>query len=159
MDKALSDSDIAPYVKHIVKYSQLQNISAKQLLNLIPVAILYQERPNVGHWTLLLQTPEGIEFFDPYGMQPDTEFKELTWQQPHYLAQRLLQLSQLTPINYNQYQLQSRKENINTCGRWCILRSLLDKLTTQQFKRAVLKLSKLYRITPDQLVTEVIKTR
>lgn len=158
MDKALSDSDIAPYVNHVVKYSDLQHISARQLLRMIPVAILYQEQPNRGHWTLLLQTPEGVEFFDSYGMQPDTEFKELSWQQPHYLAQRLLQISNLVPINYNQYQLQSRKEGINTCGRWVILRSLLDKFTTSQFQRAVTKLAKHYHITPDQLVTDVIKS-
>jgi hypothetical protein len=122
---------------------------------MIPVAILYQQTPYFGHWTLLLKTPEGVEFFDSYGIQPDNEFKELAWQQPHYLAKKLLEIQRLIPINYNQYKLQSRKEGVNTCGRWVILRSLLDYVGTDTFYKIIKKYSKLKGLTPDQFVTSL----
>lgn len=155
MDKSLSDSDIAPYVRYIVVYSQLKNISARQLLRMIPVAILYQITPNYGHWTLLLKTPEGVTFFDSYGFQPDKEFK-FVYQQPHYLALRLLELSKIVPIHYNQYQFQSKKQGISTCGRWICLRSLLDGLTTDQFHKVIVRAAKKYKVKLDQLVVDVI---
>jgi hypothetical protein len=152
MNKSLSDSDIKPYVKNIIVYSDLKHISARELLGMVPVAILYQITPNYGHWTLLLKSPEGIEFFDPYGYKPDKEFGFLDNQQPHYLAMRLLELSKIINIHYNQYKYQSKREGVNTCGRWVIVRAVLNNLTTEQFHDAILSGCKRNRLNPDPLV-------
>jgi hypothetical protein len=157
MEVPLSDSDVAPYVRNVIVYSQLKDITARQLLKMLPVAILYQQSPTFGHWTILLRTPEGVTFFDPYGYMVDTEFKEIGWQQPHYLAKRLYELARLIPIHYNEYQLQSKKSGVNTCGRWICMRSLFDKWDTDTFAHAVKGAAKRLGITPDELVTRVIR--
>src|ERR1700757_610903 len=86
MEKALSDSDIRKYVKNVIVYSQLKNMKADKLLELMPVAILYQVTPNFGHWTLMQKVPSKngnieVEFFDSYGYAPDMEFKYLDYKQ------------------------------------------------------------------------------
>ena len=157
MDKTLSDSDISPYVKNIVLYNELKDMTPDDVLKNIPMAILYQETPNCGHWTLLHKTPEGIEFFDPYGIIVDGEFKDLSWQQPHYLARLLYDLSKRVRINYSPYKLQKRKAGVNTCGRWTILRSLFSDWTIDEFAKVVMAVSKVMGIIPDQLSVMAFK--
>lgn len=154
MNKLLSNSDIEPYVKKVVVYSDLESLTPSQILKMLPMAILYQQKKNVGHWTLLTKTPEGIEFFDPYGYPVDTEFKMLEWKQPHYLANILSKLADKVQINYNQYDFQSKMDGVNTCGRWILLRQWLSDMTIDQFKNAINKAVKKLGITTDELVVE-----
>jgi hypothetical protein len=155
MQRLLSNSDIEPYVGRVLVYEELRDLSAQELLDMLPVAILYQQTKNTGHWTALLKTPDGITFFDSYGYIVDSEFKELEYKQPHYLAELLVELSNIVQINYNQYRFQEMKEGVNTCGRWVLLRIWLADMTTDQFYRAVLKTCKKLKITTDQLVVKV----
>ena len=39
------------------------------------VVILYETKPNVGHWVCILKRGDTIEFFDSYGIFPDKEKK------------------------------------------------------------------------------------
>jgi len=130
-------------------------MTPNQLLNMLPVAILYEQIPGVyGHWTLLLDTPDGIEFFDSYGAPVDTEFKDIEYKQPHYLAKMLLKLHKITNINYSPYHFQALKQNVATCGRWVVLRSLFSDWGIDHFAKAVFDVSKKLHISPDELVTE-----
>lgn len=156
MEKNLSDSDISKHGINVVVYEDLKDMVSQELYNLMPLAILYQINKNEGHWTLLHKVPEGIEFFDPYGYKPDTEFKELVWQQPHYLAKLLLKLYETIPINYNQYAFQKKIVDVNTCGRWVILRKKLGNLTLDQFAKLIASEAIEQGISTDELVTELV---
>lgn len=159
MNTPLSDDSIKKFVSNVIKYDELENISAKKLLAHLPVVILYETKPNFGHWTLLHKLNNGnIEFFDSYGFKPDTEFKLISpeYQYPHYLMNLLKELSKLTQIHYNQYQLQSKSPGVSTCGRWCILRRLYPDLDIDQFKEGIDSVVRGMGITNDQYVTKAI---
>jgi len=155
MEVPLSDSDMMRYVKSVVLYNELANKTADEVMRMMPIALLYQEEMKKGHWTLLHRTSEGIEHFDPYGIIVDREFRELGWQQPHYLAKLLREMSEKGEvINYNQYPFQSRGEGINTCGRWCILRQQFSKWGIKKFKDVVVKMCKEAGVEPDRFVVD-----
>jgi hypothetical protein len=152
MEVALSDSDMRKRGLNVLLYEQLKGMTPQNLLNSMPVAILYQVTKDEGHWTLLHRTPEGIEFFDPYGIVVDREFKDLQWEQPHYLAKLLEQLSKTVQINYNQYQFQKMNPKINTCGRWVSLRNDYSDLSINRFKKMVDEVTAKLGMTGDEMV-------
>jgi hypothetical protein len=155
MEKTLSDTEISQYIPNIYLYDELKNLSPEDVVNHLPMAILYQEEPQYGHWTLLHQTPEGLEFFDPYGIISDGEFEHLDWQQPHYLSKLLYDLANEYQLNYNQYKFQKANDGINTCGRWIILRSLTSKWTLDEFADVICDLCYETGLTPDELVVSM----
>lgn len=146
MNISLSDDDlkrINPQL-HILVYSDLKNYNPNQLLRMMPLAILYQQTDNTGHWVLLHQTKNGIEFFDPYGYKPDTEFEFLHIKQPHYIAKLLYRLDLLGhKINYNQYQFQQSRSGVNTCGRHVLLRSKYPNRSIDEYKSMLDKITNL----------------
>ena len=141
----------------ILKYSDLKDLKSLPNGNFI---ILYELFDNMGHWCTVLRTPEGIEFFDPYGEFPDNElewvdrkFKKKFYENHSKLLQLLYDSFQ--NINYNQYKFQGPAP-ISTCGRWCILRNLFNFLTCDQFYNMVNKTSKESKLSFDQIVSIVI---
>jgi hypothetical protein len=164
MFKALSDEDISKFISNIVKYDELKEINASKLLANLPVVILYETGPNFGHWTLLHRLDNGnVEFFDSYGFKPDDEFYviEKKYQYPHYLWKLLVDISKLIlpdRIHYNEYHLQNSSDSrVATCGRWVILRHALKDMDIDKFNNAINLVSKREGITPDELVTRVVK--
>jgi hypothetical protein len=157
MDTALSDSDIRHNGINVLLYHQLRGMTSQNVLNSLPLAILYQVKPEEGHWTLLHRTPEGIEHFDPYGIVVDKEFESLEWKQPHYLAKILEQLSKTMQVNYNQYPFQKKDPRINTCGRWVILRHKFSDLGIDRFKRMIDEVGRVTGLTNDQIAVESFK--
>lgn len=136
----------------ILKYSDLKKYKK---LPKLPLVILYEVKPNIGHWVTILETPEGIEHFDSYGYAPD---KELDFVPDEFKSDNKLLLRLLVnhnDINYNQYKLQKGLDTA-TCGRWVILRNLFNYLTIDQFKHMIDKTSKQLKLSSDQLVTMVI---
>ena len=83
MEIPLSDDDIKKFIPNVIVYSELKDFSPKTLFSSLPIIILYETSPNNGHWTLLHETVEGIEFFDSYGGLPDEELKFIHNNQPH----------------------------------------------------------------------------
>lgn len=163
MDRSLSDSDISPYVPNILTYTELEKVSSTWILSHLPLCILYLARENYGHWTLLHKTIDEkgeqiIEFFDPYGIIIDGQFKYLP-EMPHYMARMLLDLSKIIDIHYNEYQFQDMKDGINTCGRWSLLRCLLNNLSLEQFRQSVVSTCERLNLTPDELVVKAIKNK
>lgn len=129
----------------------------------LPIVLLYEIQKNFGHWVTILETPEGIEHFDSYGYAPDSElsfipehYKIKTHQNEKSLLKLLLDADEHNnQINYNNYVFQGEPP-ISTCGRWVILRNLLNDLTIDEFHQGVMKTSQQLGITPDQLVTLII---
>jgi hypothetical protein len=140
----------------VVKYSELQHMS--KLPN-VPFVLLYETSPNYGHWVTVLETPEGIEHFDSYGIIPDHElnwidkdFRVRTGQDDKHLLKLLLQenIGSGKKINYSKFRLQAFDSSV--CGRWVILRNLMSSFGNDAFGKAVRSVSKSLKMTPDQLV-------
>lgn len=90
--------------------------------------ILFESKPNYGHWCLLFKiNPHTIEFFNPYQGFPDDslkfinkQFKSITNQDFPYLSHLLY--NSPYDLTYNEYPFQKFANDISTCGRWCAIR-------------------------------------
>lgn len=126
MNRSLSDDDIKQLDPrlNVLVYSDFKTMSPFDIINKMPLVILYQRTEDTGHWVLLHKVGKDIEFFDSYGFKPDEEFRFLP-QQPHYIAKLLYTLHSMgVNVHYNQHVLQEDKPQINTCGRHVVVRHL-----------------------------------
>lgn len=151
MNKALSDNEISQELQHkarVVTYDQLANYnSIEELLH--PwgrCVILYPTGQNVGHWTCVFYSRNNkgtriIEFFDPYGISVDREFRMTRQSSPHYLAKLLYKTRY--DIEYNDHRLQAFSRHVQTCGRHVINR----------LRNAMLPLDEYYKIFGPNNVT------
>jgi hypothetical protein len=149
LSETLSDSDIKSLLKgkcNVIKYGDLWNYDTieEAMGSNGCLVILYETSKNFGHWCCVFFSKDSkgkkiISFQDSYGYIPDQEFsfinpqiRAMTGQNFPYLTYLLFK----TPyqIEYNEYQLQSKKNDISTCGRWAVARILLSYLTVDQFK-------------------------
>lgn len=95
-----------------------------------------------GHWICMFKRNGHIEYFDPYGMKPEEQRKWLPQEQLDELGQgepyliTLLRKSRM-PVYYNTYPYQSDKDDINTCGRWCVARLICKDLDNKSFNNLV----------------------
>lgn len=126
---------------NIFMYHQLHNLSNwKQLF---PVHnqtfILYEWKPENGHWCALVTGPYGLEFFDPYGYMIDHWIGELPPQmgrQLHEDHQHLLRLINQYPgdIWFNHFKFQRESPRIKTCGKHCLIRILNNHICMYKYK-------------------------
>ncbi len=145
----------------ITKYKTLEQLFGKK--KNVVILYVHDESPTniVGHWCVLIKHPKYIEFFDSYGLKPDEllySFKDAnerrrTKQEQNYLSQ-LLYYYKKTPIEYNEYQYQEEKENINTCGRHCGLRCRFGAIPLTEYQ-AIFNVLKQSGINIDSLVVEL----
>jgi hypothetical protein len=91
------------------------------------------DAPKVGHWIALLDMGDHYEHFDSYGIDVDEELA-LTHEEP-WLSQLLDAADK--PIRDSGTRYQQVREHINTCGRWCVARVRLQKLTLDHFKDVI----------------------
>lgn len=144
---ALSDSEVLRLVDHkakVIIYNELKKYNTLDEL-LHPhgaVFLLYETRPDFGHWVAVIKrNNDTIEFFDPYGIFPD---EELQWTNTHtrkmlgqdvpYLTS-LLYHSPYPNLEYNEHKFQKLKDDVNTCGRWSALRIATKEMSLEQFKK------------------------
>jgi hypothetical protein len=125
----------------IIKYSELSKY--QMLTQLLPeeidyVIILYEDSPNVGHWTCILRYPKGpkgtLEFFCPYGLKPDGQLAWTSQSSRQLLGEgRKLLIPLLNcavqDVIYNPVKYQQSAQGVNDCGRHCVFRikCLLEK--------------------------------
>jgi hypothetical protein len=151
----LTDSDIKRGLyecnqdTNVVLYSQMctYNSIDELIKPYNSCLILYEEKPNTGHWCCLTLHDNLLEYFDPYGSdkkmeysgQPDSSlkfipepFRQESNQDVPYLS--LLMLKCPYKLSYNEYQFQELDKYVKTCGRWCLLRICLKDLTLEQFR-------------------------
>ena len=153
INKPLSSDQIANAIPGVtvLKYNELCHFDSLPL----PMVILYETEPNFGHWVAVLETPEGIEHFDSYGIIPDNElkwinpkFRTASGQDVKYLLRMLYDSGK--DINYNTYRFQGRDSS--TCGRWAILRILFSDMTNDDFAKAIKYAAKKLKINKESLV-------
>lgn len=149
---ALSDRDLKrlnPRTKIIVYEDVKRYKTIDHLLHPYDSAIILYEwkrtkNYSTGHYITVNRVNDGIiEHFDSYAIKPDDElkqindmpesFKKMTGQDQKYLLN--LYARSNSPISYNHYALQSLSDNISTCGRYCVLRSLYRHMPLDEFAK------------------------
>jgi hypothetical protein len=163
MEYSLTDTDIMHLMGNrakILTYKDIYNYSNIDSL-LKPydvVIILFETVPDKGHWTILFKrNKKQIEFFDSYGFIVDVELDYVDKKYKNQLKENYRYLTRLIyespyELEYNPYKFQKMKKDINTCGRWCVLRYEYKKLTIDQFY----KLINSVKIDKDILVTLLV---
>lgn len=127
INKALSDADIQRILgsdTKIIKYAELEALH--DIDQLLPgekdfCVILYEDRPNRGHWTALSKYNGLYEHFDSYGVKPDSELKWISAKRNRQLHQDEPYLTHLLEQEeekyiYNNVAYQSKDSRVNTCG-------------------------------------------
>jgi len=92
--------------------------------------------PKVGHFIAILDHGDHYEHFDPYGISLDEELA-ITHDQP-WLS-RLLTGHNNPRLEENTIKFQAKREDVNTCGRWCVARvhsKFLELPRFQEFIKA-----------------------
>jgi hypothetical protein len=103
------------------------------------VCILYQTKPNYGHWCCLFRVGNLVEFHDPYGYKIDEqlefinpEFRKKSNQNYPYLSKLMLQSPY--KLSYNNKKLQKRANDVSSCGRHCCLRLILKEVPLKDYQ-------------------------
>ncbi len=131
--KSLTNEDIMKLCNGKVNIMTYENLTSYDNIDkcLEPygaLIMLYETRNNYGHWVCILKhKKKKLEFFDSYGLMPDDElkfvpnnFREINnMMYPHLTY--LLEKSGCN-IEYNHTKLQSKLDDVNTCGRWVSMR-------------------------------------
>lgn len=147
--RPLSGSEVQAWLPgaRMFTFKELRQLhSLDELLGPAKTAIiLYEVRPNNGHWCAVFQRPNGvIECFDSLGFAPDAELgfipKEFAKesQQDHTHLLKLLAGSR-NRIEYNEDALQRDQRGISTCGRWAVYRVAHRDKSIKQFQGYVRK--------------------
>lgn len=143
----LSDEDIRTLCNGATAVKTYPELSAfdtaAQIMKDGRCALLYlTTSDSEGHWTGVLRTPHGVEYFDSYGHAPD---EPLTWLTPakavklhelqHHLTRVLRNAARDgTPVTYNKRPFQSRSNrSMATCGRHVACRLLCNDMTLPQY--------------------------
>jgi hypothetical protein len=145
-DIALSDADVLKLVGNkarIVLYPDLHKINdLDEILEPYGAAfILYEVKPSYGHWCCIIKIDDNtIEFFDPYGMYPDTELEFIPMHFRKKSHQYIPHLSWLMynshyNLSYNEHKFQKHSSDIKTCGRWCAIRITFKHLSLENFTK------------------------
>ena len=140
---------------NIIKYSDLKHYNSidRALGNYGACILLYETEMNHGHWVLIFKVNDTtLEHFDAYGLTMDEELRIVSQTtdingQP-YLSQ-LIDKSGYK-LTENLHKLQEKKEDVNTCGRWCVGRLLLRNEPLNEFVRLF---TKNHHYKPDLWIT------
>ena len=101
VDKMLSSKDIEEwfYINNfnepiIIRYRDL-NRNIKQYLKKVNgycCFVLYEKKPNVGHWTILFydEVDDILEFFDPYGVLIDDQLDHSYYEDKEHKLTKIL---------------------------------------------------------------------
>ena len=126
--------------------------SLERLLEGVDAAIILLQietptAPPVGHWIAMLKQGTFIEHFDSYGIGIDEELAR-THESP---ILREMMTDSPKMVIQTRSRLQAKREDVNTCGRWCVARVLSDSMDAERFGRFY----RSFGVHPDALVSLV----
>ena len=165
----LSDSDIYNKLRgktNIVLYRDLNKIKdIDQLLKNDSAVILYEKSPKNGHWICLIRYMNHgkptIEFFDSYGMFPESQKKFInntflkdSQQAFNKIADLLYKAMDRYVVEYNDHKLQKWSPEIATCGPHVVARILMKDKPLAEYNK-FLNSFKDKGLTPDDVVTVI----
>jgi hypothetical protein len=167
--KSLSDDEIFNALKgHTRIFLYRDIINAYDIDDLFgpydSVVLLYEKEPQVGHWVALLRNNDVIEFFDSYGMFPESEkdyidqnFIKMSGQRQNKLAQLLHDAWYIGyRVEYNNYDLQVMKDGVSTCGRHVISRIWNKHLNIDEYNKFINSFRN-EGLNPDDVVSIITK--
>lgn len=156
MRKPLSNYDILDALNNkcnLVLYSDIQKYnSIDSLLGKYGICVvLYNDKAEVGHWILLLhnRSTDYVELFDSYA--DNYSVKEEFKKRHNDLFEKIYKGGY--NLLYNDSNLQKLSDNVNTCGRWVIVRALERNKHIDTFVKDIKESAKDQKISPDQYVT------
>jgi Ulp1 family protease len=129
--------------------------------------ILTEAKYNVGHRTALIRNGSNFEYFDSYGDSPKSILDFI----PRYMNQQLGNnwsqdlgkiIKSIKPSDkfmYNKFPLQQVMQDVNTCGRWVILRVstfLKESMKNKQFLSFIKKQQKKVKRPLDEVVCMLV---
>ena len=166
VEHPLSDNEIQKYLPSakIVLYNELKEYD--NIEQLLPrdksyFIVLYQDSENSGHWCCVLRQKNLIEFYDPYGLKPDTELNWVKHGVRNSLGitdRFLTKLFDKTNLKvvYNNEDYQELKSGVNTCGRHVVFRiKNIDKPLLKfhdYFKQQTKKIGGDYDVTVSKFI-------
>ena len=106
------------------------------------VFLFLTKSPTSGHWVCMFRKGDTIEYFSSYGDKPEEERNWLTEEQLEELGQDEPYLYNLLKksgykVYYNTHNYQSDRDDINTCGRWCVARLITKDISNKEFYNLV----------------------
>jgi len=164
MDYALSDGDIRQLLGSGIKITTAPDLEKHSHINELfdskgRAIIFYpQTDEQTGHWTCMIKNGRTIEFFDPYGEPPDYQKDSI----PKPLLERMrmtepklaeLLLNSGYKVIYNKEQIQKLSDDVQTCGRHCVVRLLYAHLPVNRYRQKIRQSG----LTPDEFVVKVTR--
>ncbi len=162
-DIALSDDQLLKLIDgraklvlypELINYTNIDDVLGKHGACIL----LFEARPNYGHWTCLHRTGGNVEFFNPYGGYPDDSlqyipmhFREVSNQLEPYLS--MLMYNSPYTLSYNEHKFQKHGKDIKTCGRHCALRLIFRDLNLPEYAFMMKTLKQKIGLTTDELVS------
>jgi hypothetical protein len=130
----MDDGDIRAYFPkaRVLRYADLADYDTIE--ELLPaekshVFLLYQHRPNDGHFVCIMRYAKTIEFFCSYGSKIDAPLKWTSLPErvalgegKPYLSMLLRKAASKFKAIHNPVAFQSKKEGVATCGAYCVVR-------------------------------------
>jgi hypothetical protein len=159
-DYALSDDDIRKILGDDISIHSYADLSKH---NKIPfdskgrcVLLYLTFGPTSGHWVCMLNKPDHIEYFDPYGKRPEEPLHQISESERQQYGEGEPYLTHLLrtsgkPVYYNTHQFQSTKPGNAECGRHSIVRCLYAPYSLEKYKSLIDKSG----LTPDEFVVGV----
>ena len=178
MTEPMSDADLEVYLpqakifmfRELKGYPTIQSILRKPRDYMI---LLYEHTPQNGHWVAVMRYENTIEFFCPYGSSPYSPNSPLEWNSPeqnavvdatHNYLEDLLNKAKTDgwDVIYNKMDFQEKRDNVNTCGAFCVWRVLClmeDNMNLSAFQNGMKELHKRMGISYDEIVADAIEIR
>lgn len=141
---ALSNKDISRALQgagvpfQIISFPELARFRSVDDLLARGAVVLFLELPgHVGHWQAVFRAPSGeVEVFGPYGLTPREALGTLdtaTRARLHESAPLLERLLAGERVVINQVDLEAWRPDVQTCGRWVVLRLVHQDMTDAEF--------------------------
>ena len=130
----MDDGDIRAYFPkaRVMRYADLadyDNIEEVLPTDKSYVFLLYQHRPNDGHFVCIMRYGKTIEFFCSYGSKIDGPLywtplpaRQALGEGKPYLSMLLKKASKRFKAVHNPVAFQSKKDGVATCGAYCVMR-------------------------------------
>lgn len=130
----------------IIKSNNIDDVFNGNNKLIIFYPALQIKNTTMGHYCCITKLNDVIYFYDPLGYKID-EYKKKTIGRGNLYREQynsLIKLLLQSPykVDYNIKQHQSRKPDVSTCGRHCILRCMNANMTNYEYDRALRKLAK-----------------
>jgi hypothetical protein len=174
ISKPMTDEEIESHIgvtkDQIIKYSELKNF--KTLGELLPndksfKIILIEDRFNSGHWVAIMKYGKTIEYFNSYGAKWDTDWKFVNKMVRIILGENQNDMTRLMnqaekdgwKCIWNTRRFQKLNNQIQTCGRWCVLRIEMMKMgyDLDEFARFIQKQKEETGEKADFIVSKYVK--